>query len=467
MLHREIASGKEFENLIPKSNCKMEASGTGDTAFSMQEIKAMVELYSNQLSKVAEKLETSSLITTVENVKDFIYSHFQYKADKSDQLLRSPACAWHQRYDGIDCKTYSILASSLFSEMEIMHYIRRIKQPSFEPNYYTHVYVIVPFDQKTGDLSKGYYTVDGTLEYDDEPIFTKKDDLYMSLQHYRLNAPATPRSLNGGISFDQIKGLVSNIDCIGGSSYTPNTLKNNLPKIEAFFTGLINNINNAVKSNNDVAFAENVADFFGYANVLVKGSEQKSREGWNSCSTAVIKGHIEAYKYYRDVVGLALQTWLNEYFKVDSSVPAVNETFNTNDTNPFRSQPMHELGAVTKGITFLSPLKYYDPKPTTIKAFAITPYVSNTVTPAQFNPLQFISGLSQVLSSFDSNGNSTTFPNDGTTNPDATGIIKPTSSNDSLMVGLALGGIGLVVLPKFFGNKTASKSKSKSTLKSK
>ena len=183
LLYRKIQPGNQYNKLIPQPKGEKVYSGNGDTDFSIKEMVEVVNDCSWQMEKVAKILQSSSLIDNIDNVKEFIFNHFQYKADEEDQLLRSPSYAWHiDRQSGIDCKTYSILASCLLTEMEIIHYIRKIKQPAFAPTEWTHVYVVVPVDQQKGDLNKGYYTIDGTLKEDYEPAFLQASDYFMSLK---------------------------------------------------------------------------------------------------------------------------------------------------------------------------------------------------------------------------------------------------------------------------------------------
>ena len=99
----------------------------------------------------------------VSDIQNFLYWHLQYALDGEKQLLRSPACSWVSRFQGIDCKSYSIFASTILLNAGISHYMRRIKQKG-NPDAFTHVYVVVPIDQQSYDLSKEYYTIDGTID---------------------------------------------------------------------------------------------------------------------------------------------------------------------------------------------------------------------------------------------------------------------------------------------------------------
>lgn len=189
LLQRNILGGQEYEPLFPRVSCDKTKLGNGNTFDTVRMIKQMVVKYNYQTKEVAKLLQQSSLKETCDKIYWFLYNHIQYKADGIEQNLRSPACAFKQRVSGVDCKTYSIFASCLLANMGIRHYIRQIKQPSFRPDLYTHVYVIVPLNQETGDIKDGYFIIDGTTSNNREPIYTMAHDTEVNLPHYGLNAP--------------------------------------------------------------------------------------------------------------------------------------------------------------------------------------------------------------------------------------------------------------------------------------
>jgi len=407
ILSRQVADGKEFQNLFPESSCKKVPSGTGDTSYSMKQMEQMVKEYSWQVAKVAELLKTSSSNSTIDNVKDFIYSHFQYKADQEDQLLRSPACSWYDRYNGIDCKSYSILASCLLTELDIIHYIRRIKQPAYAPTEWTHVYVVVPLDQKTGNLKGKYYTVDGTLDYNTEPTFVEKDDLFMSLPHYKLNAPHN-NGLNLGIgkfSLDNVKfiqDLIGSISCIGGSTYTKTKAKDILSKIEIYFNNLTNRINTSVTNKDDEAFALAINEFYAALELGQIASKKELAHGWNYCSTNSLKAIVKVWEFYGIAVKKALDAWLEDNFIKDAKSNPTDIIFNSRTF-----QLANNIGALAPDVTIKKPLYYYDPKPKIIYNFELTKYLADVLNGVSFDPLQFLAGLSTVAASFQPQGGGT------------------------------------------------------------
>ncbi len=189
LLQRKLLGGQEYEPLFPKVACDKTKLGNGNTFDTVRMIKEMVIKYNDQTKQVATLLQRESLKETCDKIYWFLYHHIQYKADGMEQNLRSPACAFKQRTEGVDCKTYSIFASCLLVNLGIRHYIRQIKQPSFRPDLFTHVYVIVPLNQETGNISEGYFIIDGTTNNNREPIHTMAHDTEVNLPHFGLNAP--------------------------------------------------------------------------------------------------------------------------------------------------------------------------------------------------------------------------------------------------------------------------------------
>lgn len=191
LLKRTLLGGQEYEPLFPAVSCDKTSLGNGNTFDTVRLIKQWVVKYNYQTKEVAKLLQRSSLKETCDKIYWFLYNHIQYKADGFEQNLRSPACAFKQRVEGVDCKTYSIFASCLLVNLGIRHYIRQIKQPSFKPELFSHVYVIVPLNQETGDTKDGYFIIDGTTSNNREPIYTMAHDTEVNLPHFGLNAPSS------------------------------------------------------------------------------------------------------------------------------------------------------------------------------------------------------------------------------------------------------------------------------------
>jgi hypothetical protein len=205
-LRRPIKNGHQYDALFPDSSCQVTRLGKGNTAVALNNMAKWSKKYAHQSKEIAPVLQGDTLEQTCVNIHSFIYNHFQYAIDGADQNLKSPACAWHSRAEGMDCKSYSILASTILLNLGIKHYLRRIKQAGHYPEAYTHVYVIVPINQKTASLNQGYFTIDGTIPNTNELDYLKKDDKRMepALPIYGLASPklaGAGKNLSGAVDY--------------------------------------------------------------------------------------------------------------------------------------------------------------------------------------------------------------------------------------------------------------------------
>ncbi|WP_163398162.1 transglutaminase domain-containing protein [Flavobacterium fluviatile] len=183
-LYRPLKAGKEFEKLIPHyKGIDHSFDKKGDNSDTFDSLRFMAEWaqkYANQMSKVAPKLNGRNLQETAKKIYDFLYHHFQYRIDEELQNLYSPSAAWHFREKGFDCKTYSILASTILQNLQIPHAFRMVQQAGMAPDRWSHVYVIVP-------SGNNHYVIDATTHSNKEVSFTKKYDYIM--KHRGLASP--------------------------------------------------------------------------------------------------------------------------------------------------------------------------------------------------------------------------------------------------------------------------------------
>lgn len=398
-LYRPLRNGKEFNGLFPTPKGERVRLGKGDTHTSIELIIKWALENNHEVSRVATKLKKSSLEETCFTIHDFLFNHFQYKADREAQLLRSPAYAWKYRHEGIDCKSYSIIASCILLQLGIKHYIRKIKQPTFNPENFTHVYVIVPVNQSTGTLNDGYCTIDGTLKSTQEPIYIETKDFFMDkLSHYGLQAPA---QLNG-FDYNDVKTLFSGLDCIGGSAYSDDRLKSNVQIINTLFSNIIEDINKDVISNNAKNLGKLSAEFLSQAKLLRETFViKKSSQSWNSCSRGNFSASIKLMDFYINAAQTALKVWVVDNF----DVVATNQ--GTYSITNVAKEGLYKIwgSGISKSITISEPFASYIKKSKQINAFALTQYVIDASKANSFNPAIFLQGLSTVLVSFQNNGN--------------------------------------------------------------
>jgi hypothetical protein len=189
LLKRQILDGSGFDQYIDQPTNQNQQLDKGDTFFTTKMMKIWALRHYKQVSRLAPILKKPTIAETCANIHSFLYNFIQYEIDGTLQNLRSPANSWYTaRESGIDCKSYSIFASTILLNLGIKHYIRQIKQPKFNPTNFSHVYIVVPIDQVSGSLDSGNYCIDGTLKTSTEPRYTTAKDIYMAeLPHLGLN----------------------------------------------------------------------------------------------------------------------------------------------------------------------------------------------------------------------------------------------------------------------------------------
>jgi len=181
---KNISNGSEYNCYFSSSSCKEEkiVFGKGNECFKL--LIEWVLKYHHQTQKISKILEKPTLFETTESIYNFMYNHIQY----TENLTRvfAPACSWENRSSGIDCKSFSIMASSILLNLGIKHYIRKV----FDKGT-AHVYIVVPLNQTSGVITNkskygiDYYVIDGaahkniefpfqTLLYDINPLEIKK-----------------------------------------------------------------------------------------------------------------------------------------------------------------------------------------------------------------------------------------------------------------------------------------------------
>ena len=247
VLKRNLKEGKEYDKLIPRVNCERTTLGKGDTFFTVDSMKSWIEKFTFQTEKLALKLKGQTLEDTVNNIYNFLYNHIQYEADGSLQQLRSPACSWMQREKGVDCKSYSVFASSILSNLGIKHFIRQVRQPYFFPDQFTHVYIVVPKNQNNKDIqNSAMFVLDATKHQNVEGQFLEKVDLPMTkLSHIGLNAPQDERTQKLVENFNRFTQMLlrlgvplSSVNAIR-QKVSESTLLGKDPKMDIVHDGLV------------------------------------------------------------------------------------------------------------------------------------------------------------------------------------------------------------------------------------
>lgn len=455
ILHRQIKPGYQYEGLIPKYKGiqhDFDKAGNSDTYDTLKFMVQWVEKYHSQMSRIAPKLKGSTIESTVKNIYEFLYWHFQYKLDESLQQLYSPSAAWHFRKTGFDCKTFSILASCILTELGISHSFRKVKQPALMPNDWSHVYVIVHAKNKN-------YVIDATSHTNTEVVYLEKYDIM--LKHRGLASPFQPQYQNDvafpnftglacscggenyidptglGVPFGDIKSIFSGIDCIGGSGFEKKYYENNIKLMNNYFNELVDLLNVDVRNNNTAAIGNKVANFKGFSKMLeqafIKGLASKS---WNSCSKANFNGCIKAARFFSNTCSVALDGWLNTY--LTKGVQSGSLTFKNSKSLTTGYETGTGFWGTSAGgentVSIEEPIFNYTLKTNSIPNFEINQYLLDAHTSNSFNLIAFLQKLTRV-SQIISNPS----------NPDNTVIYDPTTGqivnpknktkDDSVMYG--------------------------------
>nr|WP_322624472.1 hypothetical protein [uncultured Flavobacterium sp.] len=440
LLYRPVKPAGAFEGKFPPSDRTAVYLGSGMTDFSMKSMAALVYQYYQQAANVAPMLEGETLQDTCEEIHYFLYNWFQYMSDDEMQRLRTPAASWAQRYEGIDCKSYSILASCILSCLGITHYLRRIKQPAVAPDQWTHVYVVVPVNQETAALNKGYYVIDGTVPTTKECEYVEKDDLFMSMEHYALNAPA-PHALNAGVDFTKLKNMMfpngisfSSLSCIGGT-YDSKDLNALIDVVNPWFVQAYENVNSAIAGNSPqliTVINTLITATYGMAD----HARLTAAKSWSSsCSKSATAGYKAVADYYSNLLQKAFFPWIQEFFTVSySSVTKLNTSF------PFETKPSRgfKKNEFSQNVTFnqLASIRL-KADTTSITRFTLTQYVldANNYTNGTFNADTMLNGFTEILATYattpPAGSNNTGNTNTGNSNNSGSGYVAEDDDEDT------------------------------------
>lgn len=454
-LYRKVVAKSEFDALMPESSCEKVRKSKGDTHTSIELMIEQIMKHNNQVSKIAPLLKGNSLQDTCNNIHSFLFNHFQYKADSSDQMLRSPACSWKQRFEGIDCKSYSIIASCLLINLDLKHYIRKIKQPTFNPDGFTHVYVIVPINQETGNLKQGYYTIDGTLQTTIEPTFIETKDFYMELQHYALNGPLNGSTFNWTTIKQKLFSNISissilNIRCWGGTGFDTTVANNTVNVYNNYLTDKMVLLFKAIEAKqSDEALTALINEILVSATGLWANFNWKKGEGWNVCS----RDNMEAVMQFADETGtntlMKFKKWVLYYF---DATQTPNKVYNAQ----VLAGKMGVSPCDNTDTNFAMPESTYKLKPnlTEFTPFEFTPYAINT-PPSTFDVSQFLQTAENVIPlvfpTNDGGGNAGTGGSYSTDNGNT-----PTKSNNTGLYVVGFGALGYLAY-RYFKNKNNKK----------
>lgn len=262
LLYRPLKDSKEYDKFFKKTNCKSSFVGNGNTDYGIDQIKEVVLKYNYQTKKIASILKRPTTKETVVAIKDFLYNNIQYKADSYEQNLKTPYCVWSSK--SADCKSFTIFASCILSNLNIPHFIRKVKQPS-TPNRWSHVYVVVKEKQKK-------YVIDATIKSNIEVNYKEKKDIQMSYLPYSvLNAPETnviSKKANEMLdAFEEFKFFLDDLEKEGVSEMVTNKIYN---RVKSYLE--IGKDPEIILSENYIIIENERFDFYNGINAVITGT---------------------------------------------------------------------------------------------------------------------------------------------------------------------------------------------------
>lgn len=194
LLKHSIKNGDHLNQYIERPPNEILPIEYGDVHYTVQYIKKFINKYHKQVSKLSAFLKKESLLATAKSIHQFMRDYIQYEIDMELQRMRTPANIWENRILGTDCKGFTTFSGSILKNLGISFYIREVKQRNFKPNNWTHVYIVIPKNQKTGDLKDGNIVLDGTVDFNTIPKIVDKRDIFMDrLPHIGLNGAVAPK----------------------------------------------------------------------------------------------------------------------------------------------------------------------------------------------------------------------------------------------------------------------------------
>lgn len=205
---RTIRPGREYDRYFsaPRGSDPLISQGASvyDTLDFMADI---IEKTKGQTRQIAKVIQGNSFADTCRKLWNFCYTHIQYKQDaQGEEQLRSPNRTWADRKSGVDCDCFAIFCSSVLSNLGVAHALRICELRN--KGYFQHVYVVVPTDQRDGNLQGGYITIDPVLDRFnlEAPGITKTHDKMIPVRFLNGVESAGTGALFGS-EFNEFSGL--------------------------------------------------------------------------------------------------------------------------------------------------------------------------------------------------------------------------------------------------------------------
>jgi hypothetical protein len=173
---RNIQSGEQYTHLFPKAEgANKTIRKNADVTHTVAFIPKVVSETLHHTKEIAQRLKGTNTYETCSNIWHFVYQHIAYKKDQEGyEQIRSPARAWHDRKQGVDCDCYSVFISSILTNCAIPHILRITK---YHRDYFQHIYPVVVLNGKEIPID----CVTDKFNY--EVPYSQKKDYPMDLQY--------------------------------------------------------------------------------------------------------------------------------------------------------------------------------------------------------------------------------------------------------------------------------------------
>lgn len=173
---RNIRSGEQYSHLFPKAEgANKTIRKNADVTHTVAFIPKVVNETLHHTKKISALLKATDTYETCKNIWHFVYQHIAYKKDQEGyEQIRSPARAWHDRQNGVDCDCYSVFISSILTNLSIPHILRITK---YHRDYFQHIYPVVVLNGKEIPID----CVTDKFNY--EVPYSEKKDYPMDLQY--------------------------------------------------------------------------------------------------------------------------------------------------------------------------------------------------------------------------------------------------------------------------------------------
>jgi len=173
---RNIQSGEPYTHLFPKAEgANKTIRKNADVTHTVAFIPKVVLETLHHTKEIAQRLKGTNTYETCSNIWHFVYQHIAYKKDQEGyEQIRSPARAWHDRKQGVDCDCYSVFISSILTNCNIPHILRITK---YHRDYFQHIYPVVVLNGREIPID----CVTDKFNY--EVPYSQKKDYPMDLQY--------------------------------------------------------------------------------------------------------------------------------------------------------------------------------------------------------------------------------------------------------------------------------------------